>query len=296
MALELQDFYNIVLPGQYSYGATMGPNFMTNKIETNSGRTQRNIIWESALWDFNIDFTTQRKEQADDLEALYLQLYGEGIGFLFDNKKDNAVLKTVGVANSDGVLKGKPKFRLFKTYYHSLTHKKYYKRIFKPKTGTVKIYNNNVLVNWTVDYETGTVDLPVLSSKEIQGISKATNAVVTCNNHGFSSGDKVYLDNVKGMVEINNMVVTVSNVTTNTFTIGVNTLAFSTFIYTSATTYAKKYITGTENITWEGNFYFPVVFGDAKLLTDFADYNSFNIKCSLQEIRLDEVNEHLLDD
>ncbi len=48
------------------------------------------------------------------------------------------------------------------------------------------------------------------------------SVVVTANGHGLSDGDYVYISNVGGMTGINNTGYQVSNVTTNTYSIGVN--------------------------------------------------------------------------
>lgn len=46
--------------------------------------------------------------------------------------------------------------------------------------------------------------------------------VVTSNGHGLSNGETVYISSVLGMIQINNLAYEVSNVTANTYSIGVN--------------------------------------------------------------------------
>lgn len=56
--------------------------------------------------------------------------------------------------------------------------------------------------------------------KAITGISKAATCTVTCVGHGYSAGDTIYIVNVGGMVELNNLRVKVKTVlTADTFTI-----------------------------------------------------------------------------
>lgn len=63
----------------------------------------------------------------------------------------------------------------------------------------------------------------------VTGITKAAQAVVTCASHGYAAGDDVFFNNVNGMVEINGLLGRVVAVTTNTYTVNINTTGFSTF-------------------------------------------------------------------
>ncbi len=57
----------------------------------------------------------------------------------------------------------------------------------------------------------------VHDNKDITGITAANPAVVTCNGHGFSNEDEVFINSVKGMNLLNGKSYIVKNVTTNTF-------------------------------------------------------------------------------
>lgn len=63
----------------------------------------------------------------------------------------------------------------------------------------------------------------------ITGISKAVQAVVTCAAHGYVVGWTVVFDGVAGMIEINGLRGTVTAVSTDTFTVDIDTRAFGTF-------------------------------------------------------------------
>lgn len=289
-------FYNVVLPSKYSYGATFGDRFKTNVVVVNSGKEQRSADWQYALQEISISYTTKRKEEIEDVENLYLQTKGPLIPFLFDSLKENEVTLTNCYINEDNTLKGRPRFRLSKQKFFTSDYDKYVKRIFKLQPGTVKIYNNGILQTWDIDEETGTVTLPVKSSKEILGITKATNGIINAIGHGFLVNDKIYFKNILGMIELNNMVATVvSVIDADHFSININTLSYSTFTYTSLSSYAEKYIDGTENITWEGKFYLPVRFKEDIQPTSYDSFNSFSINVTLVELRLDEENEDTLD-
>lgn len=289
-------FYNIVLPNKYSYGATFSKRFKTNVVVVNSGKEQRSADWEFALEEVSLNYSTQRKEEIEAIENLHLQTKGSLIPFLFDSLKENDVTVSNCYINYDNTLKGRPRFKLSKQKFMSSSYNKYIKRIFKLQPDTVKIYNNGVLVNWEVDEENGTVTLPVKNSKEILAITKATKAVITSNNHTFVAGDRIYFKNILGMIELNNMVVTVDAViNSNSFRINLNTLSYTAFTYTALSSYAEKYIDGTENITWSGKFYLPVRFKEDVIPVNYDNFNSFSCSVTLTELLLDEENEDTLD-
>lgn len=67
------------------------------------------------------------------------------------------------------------------------------------------------------------------ANKTITGITKANPGVVTSTAHGFANGDYVVLA-IQGMWQLDNRVVRVANVTTNTFELeGVDTTSYDTF-------------------------------------------------------------------
>ena len=71
---------------------------------------------------------------------------------------------------------------------------------------------------------------PVIRPKlTITGITKAASAVVTVANHGYAVGWDVYFSGVLGMTEINSKTGRVIAVTTNTFTVDIDSRGFSTF-------------------------------------------------------------------
>lgn len=66
--------------------------------------------------------------------------------------------------------------------------------------------------------------------KSITAITKANpGQVTTSENHGLATGDVVILEDVGGMIEVNNMAFTVTVVDATHFTLGVNTTAYTTY-------------------------------------------------------------------
>lgn len=96
------------------------------------------------------------------------------------------------------------------------------------------------------------------SAVTITGITKASPGVVTAAGHGFSNGDIVYLD-VVGMYQLNEKVVRVANVTTDTFELeGVDTTLFEAFTSGTAAeaTLGTSITTATTISASGGNFSF----------------------------------------
>lgn len=78
--------------------------------------------------------------------------------------------------------------------------------------------------------------------KYISAITKANPAVVTCNSHGFTNGQLVYITGCEGMTEVNDKGFTVANATTDTFELsGINSTSYGT--YTSGGTVRRPWNT-----------------------------------------------------
>lgn len=69
------------------------------------------------------------------------------------------------------------------------------------------------------------------STKAITGITQANPAVVTAAAHGFSNGQHVLLDGVRGMDWLNGRTYQIANVTTDTFElVGLNSTALAAYV------------------------------------------------------------------
>ena len=67
-------------------------------------------------------------------------------------------------------------------------------------------------------------------SAGISAITQANPAVVTATAHGLADGDKIYIDNVAGMTQVNGLVFTVAGKTTNTIQLsGINSSGYGSY-------------------------------------------------------------------
>ena len=98
-----------------------------------------------------------------------------------------------------------------------------------------KRLERNSTAIWSLSAVTfkGTTDIAKVGysgiAKPIVGITKANPAVVTCNNHGFSNGNEVYISGVSGMPEVNQGRYTITYINANSFSIGTNSSNFGTY-------------------------------------------------------------------
>jgi len=107
--------------------------------------------------------------------------------------------------------------------------------LFHPKYPAQKLkrYGHT---SWTLEecQFTGTPDIGLAENKgqikKITAISKANPCVVTCPNHGFSQGDKIFINGVSGMIEINEGTYTITNVpNVNTINLQLDSTDFTTY-------------------------------------------------------------------
>jgi len=79
---------------------------------------------------------------------------------------------------------------------------------------------------------------------DITAITQANPAVVTQTAHGYSNGDIVFINNVAGMTQVNNLFFTVTKVDDDNYTIGVDSSAYGA--YTSGGQATKGFGTAYE--------------------------------------------------
>lgn len=80
-----------------------------------------------------------------------------------------------------------------------------------------------------IEVAANTVELMNVSGKPVSGVTKASPGSVTCVGHGFSTGDEIGFLSVAGMTELNGNAYTITKVDVDTFTIGVDSSAFTTY-------------------------------------------------------------------
>jgi hypothetical protein len=68
------------------------------------------------------------------------------------------------------------------------------------------------------------------AAKTITAITRATPGVIQSSSHGYATGDRVSLDGIAGMTQLNGRVVTLTRIDANSFSIGLDTTGFGTYV------------------------------------------------------------------
>jgi hypothetical protein len=94
----------------------------------------------------------------------------------------------------------------------------------------------------------------IATTKSITGITQANPAVVTSNNHGLTNGTQILITGVVGMTQVNDIIHTVANATTNTFELsGINSSGYTAYssagTITTGTFYVLKQSVSMKSIT-----------------------------------------------
>jgi hypothetical protein len=107
---------------------------------------------------------------------------------------------------------------------------------------------------WSTNYANAlwvTNGKPGFHFKNISGITNANPGQVTIANHGLSNGDRVWLNEVGGMTQVNGQTYTVTVTGANTFTIGVDTSAFGGYTSGGIAQYLTRSVSGQgDGIRW----------------------------------------------
>lgn len=146
-------FHEVQFPTDISYGSTGGPTFHTTIVELGSGFEQRNVDWAQARAKYNVAWGVKSDAQLQALLAFFYGRKGRAYGFRFKDWTDYEA-EGESIGTGDGATDD---FQLIKTY--SSGSSSYVRNIFKPVSGSVAIYFDDVEQSsgWSVSTTTGVV-------------------------------------------------------------------------------------------------------------------------------------------
>jgi uncharacterized protein (TIGR02217 family) len=260
-------------PEAISYGALSGPEFQTDVIIVNSGYESRNSNWETARAKFDVGHRGRTKAETDTLVAFFRSMKGRAHGFRFKDWTDYQVTH----ANGRLIKLPELKFQLSKRYTTGTLNEN---RLIK-KPISVSVIRNGIPITrglsagqYQQDLTTGVLTFNADLWHEISSVTKSNPGVVTTDSpHGFNTGDLIDLKVTNGMSELDKTRVTISVLSTKSFSIGVNTTHFSTYI---ASGRASKTIQPSETVTWQGEFDVPCRFDTDTMQIEIVDKDIYS--------------------
>ena len=149
----MTSFHEVRFPDAIAYGATGGPEYLTDIVILQSGFEQRNQNWDSARARYDVSTGIKNRMQATEVISFFRARKGRAYGFRFKDWSDYRVTgQLIGTGNGTQTA-----FQLTKTYTSGGENET--RPLKKPVSGTVKIYKDSVLQSSgvTVDYTTGVV-------------------------------------------------------------------------------------------------------------------------------------------
>ena len=159
-------FHEVRLAQDISYGASGGPQFLTNVVEMASGHEQRNREWAEARNIYDIGLGLRSEDDLSELLGFFRARAGRAFGFRYKDWLDykscpplqNCADTDQKIAFGDGVTVA---FQLIKTYDSGGTL--HVRDIAKPVAGSVNIALDSVTQSsgWQVDVTNGIVTFDV---------------------------------------------------------------------------------------------------------------------------------------
>jgi uncharacterized protein (TIGR02217 family) len=149
----MSGFHEVRFPDAVAYGATGGPEYLTDIVILQSGFEQRNQSWDSARARYDVSTGIKNRTQAAEVISFFRARKGRAYGFRFKDWSDYRVTgQLIGTGNGIQTL-----FQLTKTY--SSGGEQEIRPLNKPVSGTVRIYKDGVLQasGVAVDHTTGLV-------------------------------------------------------------------------------------------------------------------------------------------
>lgn len=259
-------------PDSISQGVTGGPKFSTLISVNDGGYEQRNKRWANPLRSWDAAHGLKDQAGLDTLYNFFLGREGSGGGFRVKDWSDY----TVTTSNSNMVYSFGGIYQLGKNYVSgAVTHTR---TLTKIVDASYSIYRDAVLQTegagageYSIDITTGIITIVPDVTGAISAITKANPGVVTDTAHGRTTGETLELT-IAGMTELNGQTVTITVLTPDTFSIGVNTTAYSTFTSGSWKIYAQA----GEVYTYSAEFDVPCRFGTDQMAVTIESYNNFS--------------------
>ncbi len=142
-------------PDNIAFSAVGGPGFNTTIVTISSGYESRNVNWSESRYAYDLAIPVRSQSEVDEINAFFRNVKGRAYGFRLRDWSDYQAVKQPTVTK----LYTSPSFdyQMVKSYTSGAQSS--LREIYKPVSGTVSVYINNVLQTsgYTVDYTTGVI-------------------------------------------------------------------------------------------------------------------------------------------
>ena len=225
------------LPFNVQMGASYADEFNVEITTTRGGSENRRLVHPYPVRHFTVQYALSHAEMWDKVISMYHRAYGMFAGFrvrCMDDFSTNANTGTPTPFDEPCIWISPGVYQLQKTYGSGGTPLSIglpTRTIFKPVAGKVRIGVGGLETSsFTVDTTTGRVLLAADKNRNISGITKAAQAVVTVGTHTYLIGESVLFSGVVGMTQINGLFGLITAKTGTTITVNINTSGFNTYV------------------------------------------------------------------
>ncbi len=250
-------------PEDISFGATGGPQFLTDVVTVNSGAESRAAVWAQGRAVYDVSHAARTQAQHVVLLNFFRAVQGRTHGFRFKDELDYQATTANGVLGT-GVGTGAPTYQLGKSYAAGALA--FVRSIRKPVSGTVAIYRNAGLATagsgagqYALDTTTGIVTWVADAFRTISSVSVGASTALTLASAlpGAAISKYVYVTGMTGTAGafLNNKAWLINNVAGAVVTIA----AVTTGLAGTAGT-CSMYPQASDALTWSGEFDVPVRF------------------------------------
>lgn len=262
------------LPTEINYGGSYNENHAVSIVTTSGGSEYRSLRHPFVVLSLDITFAREETFVRDKILSLYARANGMFRGFRVKDHKDFTTNKAVKppTASDMPMIKINDDAYQMVRWYGDPTDPMCARRIIrKPVAGTIKVGIGGTVYPapyWNVDLTRGVITIAVAKTANVTGITNAQQAVVTVPGHNLDTGNSVAFTDVSGMSQINGQRGLITNITSDTITVAINTLGFAPY---STGGKVQTRPLPTERITCGCEFDIPCRF-NADLGTEFSTY------------------------
>lgn len=283
-------FVETQFPSNISRGASGGPSYRTDVVETNAGYEYRDAVWSIGRHRWDVAHAARTAANFATVLAFFHAMQGRAHGFRFKDWADYATTTSNGVLGT-GVGTSTASYQLGKKYTagsQSLT-----RTITKPVS--VAVYRGGVLQtagvsagNYAVSTVTGLVTFVTDESRSITANTPGATTVITTTPTLAlaSAGKKVYLSGISGTLGtyLNGSAWTISSVAGSDITIAAATTGL-----TGSGGTASMFPQSSEALTWAGEFDVPARFNIDELSAEVLDGTPANRVLGIASIPIVEI-------